>query len=60
MNSNDDRDIDMHEQARVMYYRACIAEFQQLGYQEAFLDEILRQRRVCNEPLHNPNPLQNE
>ncbi|WP_409423853.1 hypothetical protein [Pseudoalteromonas sp. RW-H-Ap-1] len=28
------------EQEREAYYRACIAEFQQLGYQEQYLAEL--------------------
>ncbi|MBH0057403.1 hypothetical protein I6F65_10535 [Pseudoalteromonas sp. SWXJZ94C] len=33
-------DICTTEQARQNYYRACIAEFQQLGYQEQYLANL--------------------
>ncbi|RRS10106.1 hypothetical protein EAG18_02510 [Pseudoalteromonas sp. J010] len=51
---------DEHEQARIMYYRACIAEFQQLGYQEALFDETFSQKRLGETKLNDSNSLQNE
>ncbi|WMO12803.1 hypothetical protein [Pseudoalteromonas piscicida] len=60
MSNNEFENVDEHEQARILYYRACIAEFQQLGYQEAFLDEVLRQQRALRSTYSDPNPLQNE
>ncbi len=33
-------ETDTTEQKRQAYYRACIAEFQQLGYQEQYLAQL--------------------
>jgi hypothetical protein len=33
-------ETDTTEQKRQVYYRACIAEFQQLGYQEQYLAQL--------------------
>ncbi|WP_338366512.1 hypothetical protein [uncultured Pseudoalteromonas sp.] len=33
-------ETDTIEQKRQAYYRACIAEFQQLGYQEQYLAQL--------------------
>lgn len=41
------------EEKRQDYYRACIAEFQQLGYQEQYLEQI----KADSVPLTGLNPL---
>jgi hypothetical protein len=44
MNNNkraeESSEICITEQKRQVYYRACIAEFQQLGYQEQYLATV--------------------
>jgi len=38
--TEDFSEVSTTEQEREAYYRACIAEFQQLGYQEQYLADL--------------------